>query len=216
MSVMKLAVFGATGRTGQHLVRQALDGGHQVVALVRNRDKLDAAGFIEGDRLTLVQGDLSDTAAVDRVVAGVDAVLSVLGPISNQPTFEVSLGIKHILGAMQRHGVSRIIISAGAGVHHPGDSPKLFDRMMHVLVKTTAKNVYRDMLKSVDLVRTSDLDWTVVRVPMLTDDPPTGHIRVGMVGDGMGLRLSRADLAGYILQLVQGDEQVHKAPAISN
>ena len=86
----------------------------------------------------------------------------------------------------------------------------------HEVSIISAKNVYLDMVKTVELVRASDLDWTVVRVPMLTDDPPKGQVRVGMVGDGMGPRITRADMAEYILQQVKSPQQLRRAPAISN
>ncbi len=209
---MKLTIFGASGRTGQHLLRQALQDGHQVTALVRDPAKISA----QKDRLTLVQGSLTDPACLDRAIAGADAVISVLGPAHNRPTFDISQGMQAILAAMQKHGVCRLVITAGAGVGDPGDRPGLFNRLMNVLLKAAAKNVYEDMRRSVALVRASGLDWTVVRVPMLTDAPATGRVQVGMVGAGMGPRITRADLANFLLREVAGHEYVGKAPAISN
>lgn len=209
---MKIAVFGATGRTGQQVVQQALEQGFQVVALARTPAKLS----LQHAALTVIQGDVKDAGSVERVIAGVDAVISVLGPTSNQPVFEVSQGMQHILNAMSKSGVKRIVLSAGAGVGDPEDAPAFFNKVMNVLLKTMARNVFEDMLKTVALVRASSLDWTIVRVPMLTDDPATGQVRVGMVGKGMGPRISRADMAGYMLKQVQSSEQLRKAPAISN
>lgn len=209
---MKLAIFGATGRTGQHILRQALAEGYQVIALARDPSKLT----VQSERLMVVQGTLHDSACIEQVVAGADAVISALGPASNQPTFEISRGMQAIISAMQQHGVKRFIISAGAGVEDPQDSPRLFNKLMSVLLKATAKNVYEDMLKAVALVRSSGLDWTVVRVPMLTDDPKTGQVKVGMVGKGMGPRITRADMADFMLRQVGSREYVGKAPAISN
>ncbi len=213
---MKLAIFGGTGRTGQHLVRQAIKAGYQVAALARNPEKFDTFSRFQNDPLMVIEGNITDPVCLDQVIRGAGAVISVLGPTSNEPTFEVSQGMELILAAMKQHGVKRIIISAGAGVGDPEDSPKLFNRLMNVLLKATAKNVYMDMLKTVDLVRSSGLEWTVVRAPMLTDDPKLGHVKVGMVGKGMGARISRADMADFILQQVNSSEQIGKAPAISN
>jgi putative NADH-flavin reductase len=209
---MKLAIFGATGRTGQHLLRLALKEGHQVTVLVRDPAKLTE----KSDRLTVVQGSLKDADCLDRVVKGADAVLSALGPANNQPTFDISQGMQAILTAMRVNGVKRLIVSAGAGVGDPDDAPKLFNRLINVLLKATSRYVYEDMLKTVALVRESGLDWTVVRVPMLTDDPATAQVKVGMVGKGMGPRISRADMADFMLKQVKADQFLRKAPAISN
>lgn len=209
---MKLAIFGATGRTGQHLLRQALEEGHQVIILARDPAKV----AVKNDRLRVVKGSVTEPACVDQVIAGADAVMSVLGPTSNEPTFEISRGTQSIIQLMKKNGVKRLVISAGAGVGDPGDAPKLFNKLINLLLKATAKNVYEDMLRTVALVRESGLDWTIVRVPMLTDAPETGQVKVGMVGKGMGPRITRADMAKYMLQQVQSEQQLRKAPAVSN
>lgn len=207
-----LAIFGGTGRTGRHLVQQALDAGYCVRALARDPGKLPA----QNERLLVIQGSLSDAESVTKVIAGADAVLSVLGPTNNEPTFEISRGTQTILDAMRQHGVRRLIISAGAGVGDPGDAPKLFNKLINVLLKLVSRNVYEDMLKTVTLVRVSDLDWTVVRVPRLTGDPATGQIKTGMVGKGTGVNLSRADMASFMLQQVDDKRYLRQAPVISN
>ncbi|HSM23979.1 MAG TPA: SDR family oxidoreductase [Anaerolineaceae bacterium] len=209
---MKIAIFGGTGRTGLHVIEQALEEGHQVVTLARTPTKLT----FKQDSLKVVQGDVKDPASVASVVKGVDAVISVLGPTSNAASFEVSSGMENILKAMNQYDVKRIILSAGAGVGDPQDKPGFVNKLINALLKMVAKNVYEDMLKAVAIVRSSDRDWTVVRVPMLTDGPKTGNIKVGMVGKGMGSRISRADMATYMLNQIHNTDQVRKAPVISN
>lgn len=208
---MKLAVFGATGKTGQLLVQQALAAGHQVVALARTSANL----AVKHDRLQIVSGDILNAEQVDRVVQGTDAVLSVLGPRSNKPEFIISQGMDQILQAMQRHGVRRIIISAGAGVRDPRDKPKLVDRFFGLLLNLISKNAVEDMKQVVAKVRASDRDWIVVRVPMLTDEPAQGQLKIGYVGD-IDPRLSRADMAAFMLKQLGDDTYLRQAPAISN
>jgi putative NADH-flavin reductase len=208
---MKIAVFGGTGRTGRYVVEQALAAGHEVVALARTPGKLQShAG------LTVIQGDVQDLAAVEKTIVGAAAVVSVLGPTSNEPKFEVSKGMKNILAAMRKYGVRRLIISAGAGVDDPNDTPKLSNKAINLLLKLVARNVYKDMKGVVEIVRASDRDWTVVRVPRLVDGPKTGSVKVGYVGNGMGMQINRADMASFMLEQLQNDAYVRKAPAISN
>jgi putative NADH-flavin reductase len=207
-----LAIFGATGRAGKHLLRQALDRGYNVRVLARDPGKLAA----QHERLVVVKGSLKDADCVEEVIAGADVVLSVLGPTSNEPTFEISQGTADIIKSMKKHGVKRLILSAGAGVGDPGDAPKLFNKLINVALKATARNVYEDMVKTVDLVRQSGLEWTVVRVPRLTDGPQTGQVRVGMVGKGTGANLTRADMAEFMLKQIDDGQHLRKAPAISN
>ena len=209
---MKLAIFGASGRTGHPLVEQALASGHEVKALLRTPSRLD----LQHERLHVIQGDIQDAAKVAEVVAGTDAVLSVLGPANSQPTFTVSKGTANIIAAMQQHGVRRLVVSAGAGVRDPQDRPGLFDKGIGALIKLTSPNVYEDMVRTVNLVRVSDLDWTVVRAPMLTDAPAKGNVKIGYVGQGVGPRLSRGNLAAFVLSQANDTTYQRQAPVISN
>ena len=209
---MKLAVFGATGKTGKHLLAQALAEGNQVTVLMRNPNKL----ALQHPRLTILQGEVGDAAKVEQTIAGADAGISVLGPTNKAPKFRISQGTEHIIAAMKTKGIRRLVVSAGAGVGDPNDTPKLFNYFMNVMLKLMARNVYEDMKRVVESVRLSELDWTVVRVPMLTDDVKTGKVRVGYVGNGIGPRLTRADMADFILKQVRDRQYVRQAPAISN
>jgi putative NADH-flavin reductase len=210
--MMKLAIFGATGRTGRHLVKQALQRDYEVIAFTRSPEKLPVNIY----KLTVVQGDVKNADKVKQAIAGVHAVLSALGPTENKPVFAVTEGTQHILDAMHEHRVERLVLSAGAGVEDPNDKPQLFNHAINFLLKLFSGWVYEDMQRTVEAVRESEVKWTVVRVPMLTDDEPRGEVKVGYVGKGMGPRLTRADMARFMLDRVESEEFAHQAPAISN
>jgi putative NADH-flavin reductase len=209
---MNLTLFGATGKTGRHLLEQALAQGHIVTVLARSPAKLAQ----RPDRLIVIQGDIREAAKVAQAVAGAEAVLSVLGPTSNKPELAVSQGMDTILAAMRQHGVRRLIQSAGAGVRDPHDTPTLVHAFFGGLTRLLSPNVVADMAQVVDKVRHSGLDWTIVRVPMLTDDPATGRVRSGYVGKDIGTRLARADLAAFMLKQLDTMTYVGQAPAISS
>jgi putative NADH-flavin reductase len=209
---VQLSIFGATGRTGGSLVEQALSAGHGVTVLVRHPSKVKT-----GDpNLQVITGNLQNGAAIAQAIRGTGAVISVLGPMHNQPTYDISAGMDSIIAAMKKAGVRRLIVSAGAAVGDPHDSPGPLDHFISFLLRIFSRYVYEDMLQVVAKVRASDLDWTIVRIPVLTDGPRTGKVNVGYVGKGMGPRISRADLAGFMLQQLTDDTCVGKAPAISN
>lgn len=211
VDVMKLAVFGATGGTGQHIVRLALEAGHDVVALARTPAKLPTH-----ERLTGIQGDILDGAVVEQVVAGTDAVISALAPPNNQPDFVISQGMDHILAAMQKHDVKRIVVSAGAGVVMPKDQPTFVSRFFGVLLGIVSKNVVADMEQVVEKVVASDREWVVARAPRLTDQSGTGDIIVGYMSSELSTALTREDFARFMLAQVEGDEWLREAPALSN
>jgi len=209
---MRLTIFGATGRTGIHLLEQALAAGHEVKVLVRDPSKVKSQSAL----LKVLEGNVQNAAQVEQAVADSECVISVLGPTENKPTYEISAGTDNILAAMKKQSVRRLIVSAGAGVGDPNDSPAPFNLFINFLLKILSRYVYEDMVQTVAKVRASDLDWTIVRVPMLTNDPQTGKIQIGYVGKGMSARISRADMADFILKQVNDNTYLHKAPTISN
>ena len=209
---MKLAIFGATGKTGIPLVKQALDAGHEVKAFVRSPEKMS----VKHERLELVQGDATDPKAVERAVQGTDAVLSALGHAKGSPDDVQTVATRNIVAAMKRHKVERIVSLTGAGVSDPQDQPKLTDRAIKFLLSTLQKSVLTDAENHADVLRRSGLDWVIVRGPMLTEGKHTGKYRVGYIGKNSGMRIPRADVADFMLKQLSDDRYLHQAPMVSS
>jgi putative NADH-flavin reductase len=208
---MKITVFGASGKTGKHLVRQALEAGHQVTAFVRIPEKLG----IEHPNLILCQGDVMDAKKVEQAIAGRETVISALGPTRPPVPGMMETAAKNIVSAMQKYSVKRLLSTTGGGVRDPQDKPKLFDKLMKTLLTLMAGDVLRDSEANVVFIRASDLDWTIVRFPRLVEGEHTGQYRVGYVGKDSGSQLSRADAADFILRELEKGEYIHKAPMVS-
>lgn len=209
---MRLTIFGASGQTGRLIVEQALLAGHDVTAYVRDARRLS----VTNDHLSVIEGELQDAHRLQAAVTWADAVLSVLSPGHNRPTYDISLGVAAIIDAMSDRSVQRLIAAAGASVIDGRDRPRLSDRLQLSLLRVTAGNVVRDMTRMAEVVRASSLAWTIVRVPRLVDALPYGHVRVGYLGDGVGGQITRADMASFMLQQVADLRHVHEAPIISN
>jgi putative NADH-flavin reductase len=208
---MQLAVFGATGRTGVPLVRQALDSGHQVVAFVRSPEKLP----LSDDALTVVVGDVYTGDGVDEAVSDADAVVSVLGQTSDGPDDLLTVAGDHILGAMREHDVDRFVTLVGAGVREEGERVSVSGNVMGTLLKLFARAVLEDATEHVRRVRETDLRWTVVRAPRLTDGERTGTYRAGDVDLGFE-SVTRADVATFLLDCVERDEYVREMPKVGS
>ena len=208
---MRVAIFGATGRTGRHLVRQALERGYEVVAFARDPGRL---GFSH-ERVVVVGGDVLDAAAVDGAVDGCDAVISALGHARGAPKDVQTRGTQNIVRAMKEHGVRRIVSLTGAGVRAEGDEPKLVDRVFAFLLRVLQKDVLEDAANHVDVVQGSRLEWVIVRGPRLTEGDKTGDYRVGLVGKNSGTRISRPDLAGFMLDQLASDAHLRSMPLVS-
>lgn len=212
---MRLAVFGATGRTGRPLVEHALGRGHEVTAFVRDADKLDALGIdVEHERLSVVEGDAYTGEGVDDAVAGADAVPSVLGQTEAGPDDLLTVAGGHILDAMEDHGVDRVVTLVGAGVRTEGESVSLTGRLVGFALELLNPEVLRDAEDHVADVRGRDLDWTVVRAPRLSEGEPRGEYRTGDVTPGRQA-VARADVADFVLDVVEEDRYVHALPKIT-
>jgi nucleoside-diphosphate-sugar epimerase len=211
---MKIAIFGASGRTGRPLVEQALAQGHEVTALVRDVSKLP----VKHPRLTIVPGDATDLKVVEQVIAGQSGVISVLGPTKGSSPDLLTTAMTNIIAAMKKQDVRRLIVLTGAGVPDPLDQPKFIDILIRVLFKLPVggmQQVLQDSIGQVDRIKASDLDWIIVRGPRLTQDPPKGQYRVGYLGKDSGLKVGRSDLAEFMLKQLTGNEYLHKLPVVS-
>jgi len=210
---MNVVIFGATGKTGRLLTERAVTDGHVVTALVRDPARLKAPR----DSVRVVQGDVLDPAAVDRAIAGQQAVLVALGTAVRRGSPQVlPQGIRHILDAMERHGVRRIVVLTAAGaLHEPAGS--LIGSVGLMLARAYLPRVYAEHRAMLEELRKRNLDWIAVRPVILTNGPYTGRYRV--VAEGIprrGYRISRADVADFMIRQLASDEFVRKMPAVAN
>jgi putative NADH-flavin reductase len=208
---MKLTVFGATGKTGRHVVEQALDAGHEVAAFVRNPAKLE----LRHERLRVVQGDIADAAEVREAVRGQDAVISALGQTKTSSKDVLTVAARHLVPAMQDEGARRLVTLVGAGVPDERDEGSLGRTLMRGLMKLVARHVLEDAERHAEIVRSSDLEWSLVRPPRLTDGPKQGEYRTGYLQLGGTNTISRADLADFMLTLATDGRYVREAPMVS-
>lgn len=193
------------------MVEQALAEGHEVTAFAREPSRLG----ISHERLRVVRGDVTDPAAVEEAVAGQDAVLSALGHAEGSKGDVLTRGAENVVGAMERHGVRRLVSLTGAGIRDPRDRPKLVDRVITTLLKVLQGDLLRDSERHVEVIRESRLDWVIVRGPRLTDDEKRGEYRIGYIGKNSGTKISRSDVADFMLRQLEGNEYLGRMPVVS-
>lgn len=210
---MKITVFGGTGPAGRILVRKALDGGHEVCAYARNPGKLS----LDHSGLTVVQGELTDAAAITRAVDGSEAVISLLGPSGRTQGMPVSEGMQRIVDAMREKGVKRLIATATPSAKDPRDRFSLSFSLAVTMVRLMMGTAYSDIVATGDVVRSSGLDWTLVRLPLLGDDETSQPAVAGYVGDPQIslAALSRHAIADFLLAQLSDRTWVGKAPALA-
>jgi putative NADH-flavin reductase len=208
----KLLVIGATGGTGRELVRQALEQGHQVTAFVRKPKKLK----VEHPNLRIVQGNVLDYTSVEAAMQGQSVVMSALGHKRLfWPTRILSRGADNIMRAMKNCRVPRFICESSLGVGNAVGRLGLaatFGFVPLVLPFYFWDRVRQE--KSIE--EKTDIDWVIVRPAMLTNGPARGNYRHGFnVGNYIWpRRISRADVAGFMLQQLNDDTYVGTAPGV--
>lgn len=209
---MNLLVFGATGPTGQQVVRQALDRGHAVTAFIRTPGLLP----ITHDRLRVVVGDTTRGAAsLAEAIVGQDVIVSTLGRHNSLRSHHlIERSVNMIVPAMQSAGVRRLILVSAFGVGASrGDAP-LIQRMMYWVL---LKGIFADKKAAEDEVRRSGLEWTFVYPVLLTGGPLTGKYRVGERLELHGVpKISRADVAHFILSEVDKRAFIRKTAVVSD
>lgn len=208
---MHMLIFGSTGGTGRWLILMALNQGHQVTAFARTPENV----VIRHENLTIVQGDVLDKSAVDAVVRGKDAVLSALGPRTLARNTVCSEGTQHIVAAMEKHAVRRLVCETSLGV---GDSKGQLSFVYDaIVVPLVLHNAIADKEIQEASIRQSSLDWVIVRPGGLNDGPFTGHYYAwtGKRQQAISGRISRADVADFMLKQITDTTYLHQAVGLS-
>ncbi|MER6852519.1 NAD(P)H-binding protein [Streptomyces flaveolus] len=171
---MRIAILGATGGTGYETVAQTLAAGHTITALVRD----GAALRPDGDRLEVIVGDALDAGCVDAVVKDQDAVFMSLGLSASGSASEVvtvcTVGAQHVLAAMDRHGVRRLVAMSTHGVNDSNDGSPY----VRSLWRSMGERL-KDKETMETVIRASTVDWTIIRAPRISEQPPRGDYQVG-------------------------------------
>ncbi len=208
---MKIAVIGATGRTGRPLVEELLGRGHTVSALVRDAAKWGAPD----DRLTLVTGDSRDRDALRTLVAGADAVVSALGPTAREDSLHTDTA-RALVAVMPEAGVRRFVGVSGAGIDVPGDRKAPSAKVISALIQRLGGPVVRDKPAEYEVFAASDLDWTLVRPPRLADGAATGRLEHDAHRSTRSTKMTRADLAAFLADTVEKQLYVRQAPFVAS
>jgi len=208
---MKLVVLGATGSTGLEIVRQSIARGHSVTAFVRSPERLKPFR----DRISIMQGDLLNSAELEKVINGHDAVVSGFGPrvpISKADANLLRQFAVALTTAMLHADVKRVVVESVAFLFKDSIMPPTY-----LLGRLFFTGIVADSSAMERVFQESELDWTLVRPPQLTDKPYTGKYRVreGHLPH-FGFSISRADVADFMIKAVADPSSIHKIIGICN
>jgi len=211
---MKLIIFGATGGTGKQLTEQALEQGHIVTAFVRDPSRLG----IMHSNLNIVKGDVMDQASIIPAMQGQEAVLCAIGSPANKIGAIRSTGTKNIIQAMKATGVRRLVCQTSLGY---GDSKKTLDQtpfiFKYIIVPFILKKGFADHALQEEYIKQSQLDWVIARPANLTDGALTHSYKKGFPATEkqLKMKISRADVADFMLRQISEDTYLRKTTGLS-
>lgn len=210
---MRIAVIGASGRTGREVVRQALGHGDEVVALSREPDQVG----ITHTRLHVTAGGAHDLASLRIVVAQAEAVVSVFGDHGHHTPQFYESGIANVLQAMAEAEVPRLVAASLAGAFVRGDRNLPLGLKLRLATSGELRGCYDDLAAMERRIMASAMDWTILRPVRLIDGSLTGRYRTGLDGTTLrrGRDISRPDLAALALKSLSSDLYTHRAVAVA-
>ncbi|NUW44109.1 NAD(P)-dependent oxidoreductase [Nonomuraea rhodomycinica] len=188
---MNLTLVGSTGRTGRHVLAEALRRGHRVTAFTR-----DAAG-LPAEPYAVVEGDGRDLEKMRAAVAGADAVISIINGGDRDDPHRAAEATRTVIRAMAETGVRRLVVTTPYPIVARRPYPLMW------LLRRLLATPYADARDLERAVSASDLDWTVARLTRLTDRPATGAVVIRRELLARPRALTRADAAGTLLDIAQ-------------
>jgi putative NADH-flavin reductase len=209
---MRLALFGATGRAGGAILRQARAAGYEVHALARSPGTLDR----DGPSVAVTAGDVRDLAAAEPVVRGAGAVVSAIGGTGPGNLAVLQQGTAAILTAMKRHEVRRLIVIQGFHLPFPADPHNLGRLAMAAALRAWNRHLSADSYRMAELLRGSDLDWTLIRMPRLKPALPGEGYRVGHLALGRWSTVTTGQVAHFTVTCLGNGGFVRDAPMIAD
>lgn len=206
---MRITVFGANGKVGRLVVRKLLENGHFVRAFVYGPNP-----FEETSGLQVIKGNVEDKAAVFNAVAGSEVIISTLGSWGTKNKNILSVGMSNILPAAEKHGISKVISLTGTDAVAPDEKIDLLRRFTRVILKLIAKKILLDGENHMALLQNNDIDWTVVRAPIMNDRGVQDNYTLSIKPPHPWQTVSRDDVAKAIVDLVTINDWTNQAPFI--
>jgi putative NADH-flavin reductase len=208
----KIAVIGGTGKAGKYLVNQLIQRGFNLKLLLRNPENFS----IKNPLIEVIKGDVKDYDTVLSLVKDSEAVISALG--LGQPASETSIFSKatsNILQAMEVFDIQRYIVITGINVNTPFDKKSLKTQFATDWMYTNYPNSTADKQKEHDILSASNIDWTLVRLPLVEQTDEICDVQISLE-DCVGDKISATNLANFLIEQLTDNQYVKQSPFISN
>jgi len=206
---VKIALFGATGRTGQHILQAALADGHQVHVLVRSPSKL----ALSNQAVVVFVGDALDVEMVEYAMRECEVVASALGLTDPFQPEALSQGTANMITAMESLGLQRLVAVAGAGILRDRKTGRL--RLESPTFNPAYLPYAREHLRMLELLTHSHLDWTLVCPPAMRAAPAAPlRVAVNVLPEG-GRSASYAAVGAFVYRLLSSSDFIHQCIGVA-
>lgn len=206
----KIAILGANEKVGKFLVNQALEKGYQVRILTRNSKNMT----ITNKNIEPISGDARDLSAIQELLQGCKAVINAVGQPKNE-SYIFSTVTEHILKVMKEYEMKRYILISGGSLNVKGDQKRITNKVGANLFQLFLPKMMQDKYKELQIIQSSEVDWTIVRLPFVIEGNGTGDIKESLV-DMPGIKIQNGDIAPFVIKQINSETYVGKCPLISN
>ncbi|QWU16084.1 Putative NADH-flavin reductase [Paenibacillus sophorae] len=206
----QIAIIGGTGTAGRYLAQKALESGHRVRMLVRNPEKLT----YHDNRIQITVGDARDVSSIRSLLEGCNVVINTFGqPVKALPLYsEIT---SNVLAVMSEYGIRRYIGVTGGSLNVDGDRKSLINRVASKWFEILLRKMIIDKKKELALLMKSDIEWTLVRLPIVVEGSGTGIMKENLT-DVPGRTMTNEDIAKFLISQIDDKKYVRKTPCISN
>ncbi|MGE6616448.1 SDR family oxidoreductase [Bacillus mycoides] len=206
----KIAILGANGKVGKYLVNQVLEKGYQVRILTRNSKNMT----ITNENIETISGDARDFSVIQELLQGCKVVINAVGQPKNEP-YIFSTVTKHILKVMKEYEMKRYILISGGSLNVKGDQKGITNKIGANLFQLFLPKMMQDKYKELQIIQSSEVDWTIVRLPFVIEGNGTGDIKESLV-DMPGIKIQNGDIAPFVVKQINSERYIGKCPLISN
>ena len=211
---MKITIFGSTGFVGRVLIKKAIAAGYQVKTLARKPEKLEEIK----DKIEIINGSVFESSSVEAAIEGVEVVLSAIGPPTGKSfdPYQYEKAMQDIVRIMDIKGIKRYIHIGGAA--HQGGENEIWNfnrKFLRLFLNLFGKQILVAKHLEWEVLKLSNLDWTLVRPPRIVNEPASGNISVDEK-NLKNLKVSVGDLTDFILLQITSKEWIRKAPLIAS
>ncbi len=207
---MKVIVFGSNGKVGRLVVDELLKRGHSVTAFVHG-----TYHFPRNSHLRVIKGDIYEALSIEEAMIGNDAVVSTLGSWGTKKKNVLAEGMRNIIPVMQEQHVSRIVSLTGADCDAPGDTQKFVHNLSHALFSVFAPKILKDGEAHLDQLISSELDWSVVRSPVMNNEGDPEAYQLGKHRPQPWETIHRKSVAKAMVDVLESNNYTQQAPFIT-